>query len=176
MKLQDQKKLGALMATIFLGVAEAMAQDQVAEESKRRIIVSIADRKLAVIEDGRVLKIYPTAVGAAATPSPTGVFKIASRVTDPTWYGPRGKVVPAGKSNPLGNRWMGLDRKGYGIHGTNQPGSIGHAASHGCIRMRKADVEELFALVKVGDVVEMVAEPTDESAWIFSPELMASAE
>ena len=183
MKLQDQKKLGAVMATLFLGVAEALAQDQqnlsteTGAESKRRIIVSIADRKLAVVEDGRVLKIYPTAVGAKATPSPTGVFKIATRVKNPTWYGPKGKVVQPGASNPLGDRWIGLDRKGYGIHGTNQPASIGRAASHGCIRMRKADVEELFALVRVGDVVELVAEPTDEIAWIFdSEQLIASAE
>ena len=74
---------------------------------------------------------------------------------------------------------MGLSRKGYGIHGTNVPSSIGHNASHGCIRMRKADVEELFERLKVGDVVEMVAEPTEELAWIFEPattEAPASAE
>jgi lipoprotein-anchoring transpeptidase ErfK/SrfK len=51
---------------------------------------------------------------------------------------------------------MGLSYKGYGIHGTNNQGSIGHNVSHGCIRMRKADVEQLFEIVKVGDVVEIV--------------------
>jgi lipoprotein-anchoring transpeptidase ErfK/SrfK len=147
------------------------------EESKRRIVISIADRKLAVVEDGRVIKTYPTAVGADATPSPTGVFKIANRVPNPTWYGPRRKIVPPGKANPLGTRWMGLSHKGYGIHGTNNQGSIGHNVSHGCIRMRKADVEQLFEIVKVGDVVEMVAEPAPEMAWIFgTTESVASAE
>ena len=171
------------MGAAFLAAAEALAQDQQAapensEELRRRIIISIADRKLAVVEDGRVLKVYQTAVGADATPSPTGVFKIATRVKNPTWYGPHGQIVPAGKSNPLGDRWMGLSRKGYGIHGTNNQRSVGHNVSHGCIRMRKADVEELFEIVKVGDVVEMVAEPTEELAWIFgeSATLMASAE
>jgi hypothetical protein len=53
---------------------------------------------------------------------------------------------------------MGLSEKGYGIHGTNEPGSIGKAASHGCIRMGKADLEELYALVQVGDAVEIHAE------------------
>ena len=100
---------------------------------------------------------------------PTGVFKIANRVPNPTWYGPNHNIVPPGKGNPLGTRWMGLSRKGYGIHGTNNQRSIGHNASHGCIRMRKADVEELFAMVQVGDVVEMVAEPTEAMAWIFNP-------
>lgn len=154
-----------MIATVFLAAAEALAQDrQLAgtedcEESRRRIVISIADRKLAVVEDGRVVKIYPAAVGADATPSPTGVFTIANRMPNPTWYGPHGKVVTPGTANPLGTRWMGLNRKGYGIHGTNNQSSVGHNVSHGCIRMRKADVEELFELVKVGDVVEMVAAP-----------------
>ena len=172
-----------MMATIFLAAAEALAQDQQSaateegEESKRRIVISIANRKLAVVEDGRVIKIYPTAVGADATPSPTGLFKIANRVPSPTWYGPHGKIVPPGKANPLGTRWMGLNHRGYGIHGTNNQRSIGHNVSHGCIRMRKADVEELFEIVKVGDVVEMVAEPLGEMASIFGRmEAIASAE
>jgi len=157
-----------MMGAIFLVAAEALAQDQQAqqaasteecEETSRRIVISIADRKLAVVENGRTVKIYPTAVGADATPSPTGVFKIVNRMPNPTWYGPNHKIVPPGKANPLGTRWMGLSRKGYGIHGTNNQSSIGHNVSHGCIRMGKADVEELFEIVKVGDVVEMIAEP-----------------
>jgi lipoprotein-anchoring transpeptidase ErfK/SrfK len=182
MRYRNQSKLAAMLATIFLAAAEALAQDQQAaaeegEESKRRIVISIADRKLAVVEDARVIKIYPTAVGAPATPSPTGVFRIANRVPSPTWYGPHRMIVPPGKANPLGTRWMGLGHKGYGIHGTNNQGSIGHNVSHGCIRMRKADVEELFEIVKVGDVVEMVAQPPAEMSWIFgTTEAVASAE
>src|SRR6476646_8721352 len=165
MRTQDQTKMAAMLATLFLAAAEALAQDKSltssedCQDPRRRLIISLSDRKLAMVEDGRVVKIYPTAVGASRTPSPTGVFKIASRVPNPTWYGPKHNIVPPGKANPLGTRWMGLSRKGYGIHGTNNPASIGHNASHGCIRMRKADVEELFELVKVGDVVEMVVEP-----------------
>src|SRR5207302_2335652 len=105
-------------------------------------------------------------------------FKIANRMPNPTWYGPRGKIVSPGKANPLGTRWMGLSQRGYGIHGTNNQSSVGHNVSHGCIRMRKADVEELFELVKVGDVVEMVASPTEAMTWIFGApaEAVASAE
>src|SRR5438876_616156 len=117
MRKQDQTKLAAMMATVFLAAAEALAQDQQSteecEESKRRIIISISDRKLAVVEARRVVKIYPTAVGADATPSPTGVFKIANRIPHPTWYGPNHTVVSPGKDNPLGTRWMGLTRRGY---------------------------------------------------------------
>src|ERR1700730_4024798 len=164
MRNRNQSKMAAMLGAILLAAAEALAQDQ---ESKRRIVISIADRKLAVVEDGRVVKIYATDVGADTTPSPTGVCKIANRVPNPTWYGPHRKIVPPGKANPLGTRWMGLNHKGYGIHGTNNQSSVGHNVSHGCIRMRKADVEQLFEIVKVGDVVEMVSGPTAEMGWIF---------
>ena len=62
---------------------------------------------------------------------------------------------------------MGLSEKGYGIHGTNEPRSIGKAASHGCIRMRKDDLEELFDTVETGDQVEIVGERDEETAEIF---------
>ncbi|MFB3813044.1 MAG: L,D-transpeptidase [Terriglobales bacterium] len=93
----------------------------------------IPDRKLALLEDGQVKKVYPVAVGARRTPSPTGEFKVVNRLVRPTYYCP-GQVVPPGAENPLGTRWIGLNQKGYGIHGTNAPKSIGMAASHGCIR------------------------------------------
>lgn len=57
---------------------------------------------------------------------------------------------------PFSARWMGLNRKGYGIHGTNNPSSIGNAVSHGCIRMYNKNVVELFNLVGVGTVVRIV--------------------
>jgi lipoprotein-anchoring transpeptidase ErfK/SrfK len=76
--------------------------------------------------------------------------------------------VGPGKNNPLGTRWMGLGYKGYGIHGTNVPSSIGKAASHGCIRMRQHDVEELFALVDVGTTVELHGERPALVAMIFA--------
>ena len=152
------------MAALFVAVGEALAQET--RPVARRIVVSIPDRKLALVEDGRTVKIYPVAVGAPVTPSPTGSFTVIARIAHPTWYGP-GKVVPPGKSNPLGPRWIGLSRKGYGIHGTSNPRSIGRPASHGCIRMHNADVEELFGMVAVGDVVELYAERTDEIAHLF---------
>lgn len=131
--------------------------------SRKRVIVSIPDRKLALVDEGRVVKTYSIAVGADASPSPTGDFKIINKVTDPTYYRP-GLVITPGPDNPLGNRWLGLDRAHFGIHGTNEPLSIGQAASHGCIRMAKPDVEELYALARVGDTVEISAEPLQQLA------------
>jgi lipoprotein-anchoring transpeptidase ErfK/SrfK len=132
----------------------------------RVIVVSLEDRRLALVEDGAVKRVYRVAVGRDTTPSPTGTFTIVRRVENPTYYH-EGQVVPPGPGNPVGTRWMGLDRKGYGIHGTNAPHSIGKAASHGCIRMRQADLEELFAEVRSGDQVEIVGERNEETAAIF---------
>ena len=133
---------------------------------KRRIVISIADRKLALVEDGKVLKSYPIAVGTRHTPSPDGDFVIINRAKDPV-YRHRDKDVPPGKDNPLGTRWMGLSMKGYGIHGTNVQSSVGKAASHGCFRMRKEDVEELYTLVQVGDSVTVRRERDAAIAQIF---------
>ena len=62
---------------------------------------------------------------------------------------------------------MGLSVKGYGIHGTNEPKSIGKAASHGCIRMARKDLEEIYEMVSVGDTVELVGERNEETAQLF---------
>jgi L,D-transpeptidase ErfK/SrfK len=132
----------------------------------RIVLVSIQDRKLAVIENGNVIGRFPIAVGAPTSPSPTGEFQIVSRVSNPTYYRP-GTVIPSGKDNPVGTRWMGLSQKGYGIHGTNAPKSVGHAASHGCIRLRNRDMERLFAMLRVGDAVEIRGERDEQVAQVF---------
>jgi lipoprotein-anchoring transpeptidase ErfK/SrfK len=172
--IEDQMKRLAMIAGVMaLATAEALAQDKSARPA-RRIVVSIPDRKLAVLEGDRVVKIYRTAVGAPQSPSPTGSFTIATQIPDPTWY-TKGRIVPPGKSNPLGTRWMGLSLKGYGIHGTNAPSSIGRNASHGCIRMRNQEVEELFEMVAVGDAVDLIGERTAETERIFGTVTMAEA-
>jgi lipoprotein-anchoring transpeptidase ErfK/SrfK len=157
-----------VMAAMIVAAAEAYAEDR--QGSIRRIVVSIPDRQLVLIENGRIVKTYAVAVGAPKTPSPTGTFLVVTRVPDPAWYQP-GKVVAPGPGNPLGPRWIGLSQKGYGIHGTNSPRSIGEAKSHGCIRMRNSDVEELFELVDIGDVVELRAEKTDKLGVVLAASL-----
>ncbi len=157
------------MQTIkFFAILVAAATEMAAESAPtRRLIVNMPARKIALVQDGKVVKVYPVAIGKNSTPSPSGIFHIASHVVNPT-YSHAGKVVGPGPSNPVGTRWMSLGFKGYGLHGTNHPESIGHAASHGCIRMRNHDVEELFELVHVGDEVDLIAEPTPEEASFFN--------
>ncbi|MFN3322623.1 MAG: L,D-transpeptidase [Bryobacteraceae bacterium] len=138
----------------------------IAARSPRRIVISIPDRKLAFLRNGAVVRIYPIGVGKAATPSPSGRYRIISRVVNP-YYHRDGKTIPPGPRNPVGTRWMGLSLRGYGIHGTNNPGSIGKQVSLGCIRMHNKHAEELFRMVQVGDPVQFYRTRTAEVARIF---------
>ena len=157
----------AAMHTAGPGLAPPVTQaPEFANATVRWILVSIPDRRLALFENGKVVRIYRVAVGKATTPSPAGEFKIVNRVSNPTYYH-KGQIIAAGKGNPVGTRWMGLSAKGYGIHGTNQPNSIGKAASTGCIRMSKRNLEELFAIVDVGDTVQIRAERDQQIASVF---------
>jgi lipoprotein-anchoring transpeptidase ErfK/SrfK len=137
-----------------------------AAATHRVIVVSLEDRRLALVEDGKVKRVYTVAVGKPSTPSPVGTFTIGRRAMNPT-YSHNGRVVPPGPNNPVGTRWMGLSIHGYGIHGTNEPNSIGKAASHGCIRMAKADLEELYPMVAVGDTVELIGKRNEQTAQLF---------
>jgi len=142
----DQKAVVSMNRPKETSAAQAATDHNTSPAPKRQIIISIADRQLAVIEHGQVLKTYPIAVGAHGTPSPDGDFVIINHAKDPV-YRHGDKEIAPGKDNPLGTRWMGLSLKGYGIHGPNVQSSVGKAISHGCFRMRKQDVEELYTLV-----------------------------
>lgn len=154
-----------LAAVLAIAAVDAYSEER--RTSGQRIVVSIPDRKLVLLDSERIIRVYDVAVGKPSTPTPEGEYRIVNHIANPTYYG-HGVVVAPGKDNPLGTRWMGLSVSGYGIHGTNVPSSIGYAASHGCIRMRQADLEELFDLVKVGVVVELRGERTDLLAQVFA--------
>jgi len=172
--MRTNQSTGILTATLMAAVALSARTASATESPRpidttatRRIVVSIPDRKLAVVENDQVVSIYAVAVGATVSPSPVGTFSVVNRVANPTYYKP-GKVVGPGAANPVGTRWIGLSAKGFGIHGTNNPRSIGFAKSHGCIRLRNADVERLFEQVRAGDVVELHADRTAELTQLFA--------
>lgn len=106
------------------------------------ITINVAARTLTLYKNGSWFKSFPVAVGKSSTPTPRGTFTIINKA-----YNPGG---------PFGARWLGLSRRGYGIHGTNNPSSIGKAVSNGCIRMHNKDVIELYNLVPVATVVKIV--------------------
>jgi L,D-transpeptidase ErfK/SrfK len=163
----DQEAVASESRPSETSSAPAAIDHSTSPAAKRQVIISIADRQLAVIEQGQVLKTYPIAVGARGTPSPDGDFVIINHAKDPT-YRHGDKEIAPGKDNPLGTRWMGLSLKGYGIHGTNVQSSVGKAISHGCFRMRKQDVEELYTLVHVGDTVMVRRERDAMIAKVFT--------
>jgi lipoprotein-anchoring transpeptidase ErfK/SrfK len=161
-----------LLALVVILSTAAFAQrtvapaEDIAKRAPRQVLVSVSDRKLAVLENGKVIRTFSVSVGAAVSPSPTGEFQIVNRLANPTYYHP-GTVIPPGNDNPIGPRWVGLSQKGFGIHGTNQPRSIGHAASHGCIRLNNRDIVQFFQMVSVGDTVSIRNERDEQIAQIF---------
>jgi len=123
------------------------------------IIVNKESNQLAYIDDGKVQHTFPVATGKTTTLTPEGLFNVTVKAKNPYY---RKKNIPGGDPrNPLGSRWIGFDAEGtdgriYGIHGTNQPSSIGKYISNGCIRMHNKHVEYLFDQVPVGTKVLVV--------------------
>jgi lipoprotein-anchoring transpeptidase ErfK/SrfK len=125
------------------------------------VTISKSSFRLRLFKRLKFSKSYGVAVGQPAYPTPSGLFSIANKAVDPPWTAPnspwagayRNETVAGGSSeNPLKARWMGI-ANGVGIHGTGEPGSIGTAASHGCIRMTVPDVIDLYPRVPVGTPV-----------------------
>jgi hypothetical protein len=110
-----------------------------------------------------LVALWPCGVGAERSPTKAGRYTVGEKTREPMWFRPGAEPVPYGDpANPLGTRWIEwVDERGrssgFGFHGTNEPNSIGGAASQGCIRMRDADVEELFEIAPKGAVVEVRA-------------------
>ncbi|HKH13927.1 MAG TPA: L,D-transpeptidase/peptidoglycan binding protein [Solirubrobacterales bacterium] len=131
--------------------------DELAQEYPVYITIDRAAFQLRLWRDLELAKTYTIAVGAAGYETSTGVYNVESKQVNPTWYVPdaawagdlAGEVVPPGPDNPLQARWMGFF-DGAGIHGTSDVGSLGSAASHGCIRMSVPDVIELYDQVPLG--------------------------
>ena len=118
-------------------------------------VVDKSQNTLILKGDEDVLKTYVVATGKE-NGTPVGVFKVTNRLVNPTWY-KAGAVVPSGNAdNELGTRWLGLTAKGYGIHGTIHPETLGHQVTAGCVRMKNEEVEELYDFLTPGSEVTIV--------------------
>lgn len=124
---------------------------------EQRLVLDLSDRRVYLYVNDEQIAAYPVAVGRAGWETPTGEFEVFQRVADPVWQHPfTEEIVPPGPENPLGARWLGFWTDGtnfIGFHGTPQEELIGQAVSHGCVRMRNADIEVLFEQVEVGTPV-----------------------
>ena len=113
-------------------------------------------QNLLTLKDGEeILKVYQVSTGADNI-TPVGKFRIESKMVDPVWFNKGVVVPPESPQNVLGSRWLGFDLKGYGIHGTIDPETIGQQVTVGCVRMRNEEVEELFSIVPIGTEVVIV--------------------
>ena len=126
------------------------------------IVINRGTRVLTLYREEKKVKTFRVAVGTPSHPTPRGRFSIIQMQKNPTWIPPDSPwakglgPIPPGPGNPLGTRWMGTSAPAVGIHGTNAPGSIGTAASHGCIRMYVRDSEWLYNRIKLGTAVLIV--------------------
>lgn len=129
-------------------------------ESSVRLTLSLSNRSLEVSEPGKITTVYEVAVGQEDWQTPTGEFTVMSKLENPAWQHPLTKEeIPPGPDNPLGSRWIGFWSDGeaqIGFHGTNQEDLIGEAVSHGCVRMRNRDIQELYNRLVIGTKVLVV--------------------
>ncbi len=131
--------------------------DDLAEKHPIVVTVDRGGFSLKVYKNLKLAKSYTIAVGQAGLDTPAGKYNIQNKAVDPAWHVPNsawagslaGQVIPGGApNNPLKARWLGI-YDGAGIHGTSDVGSLGTAASHGCIRMAVPDVMEVYDMVPV---------------------------
>ena len=142
-----------------------------------QLVLHRSRRQLLLIDQGQLLARYPVAVGMEGWETPTGRFSVINKVSEPDWNHPQtGEIVPGGtEKNPLGSRWIGFyrdcaGRKGFdgermldikgcttaGFHGTPHRWTVGHAVSHGCVRLFDEHIQELYGRVRRGTPVTVL--------------------
>ncbi len=135
----------------------------------RVVMVYTKEKMLDVLEDGNLLASFPITPGSTTLPAPPGTWKIENMASMPYFrydesmleHGVRSDNfvnLPPGPNSPVGVMWMGLNKSGIGLHGTNNPETIGRAASHGCIRLANWDAVKLSQMVTTGTTVHIDGE------------------
>lgn len=120
-----------------------------------KVVVDLSDRKVRLYEQKKLKATYPIAIGQEGWETPTGSFKVLQMYENPAWQHPiTGETIaPGDQENPLGKRWIGFTSHGkllIGFHGTKDYSLLGQAVSHGCLRMKNADVVALYQQIKIG--------------------------
>lgn len=158
------------------GSAAPAAAPASAPASARVLVLERGRRVLRLLENGKELRRFPVAVGMPGWETPLGQFQVLNKIINPVWEHPeKGTRTASGPANPLGSRWIGFysdcqGRKGWdgeqmldvrgcvvaGFHGTPHRWTIGHAVSHGCVRLYDEDVRELYELVSLGTAVSVL--------------------
>lgn len=163
------KLIGVLLlaAPVGSGVAWWSTGESGASDAPIKLEVSLSARELRVIKDGSTIATYGVAVGRPGHPTPTGAFRTGEIVWDPSWTPPptdwaanKTYQPPGAAANPMQAVKIYFQAPYYFIHGTNRPGSIGEAASHGCIRMVPDDASALARRIeRAGGSVQLIIRP-----------------
>lgn len=148
------------------GSSPAPAATSSSSPSLPSVDIDTKTNMLTVLEADKVVAAYPVTIGSSQTASPLGDWHVRgiSKMPRFRWdeamlkHGQRSGnfyMLPSGPRSPVGVLWIGLNKKGLGIHGTSTPDNIGHSASHGCIRLANWDVVRLAERVKAGTPVSI---------------------
>lgn len=144
-----------------LPVSAKVTEEKIFDAQPVALTVSRDGKKVRYFRRGKLVKTYTVAVGSPKYPTPTGRFVVQTKQVDPPWNVPNsewagdlaGETIPGGDpANPLVARWIGFNGS-VGFHGTASAGSLGTAASHGCVRMAPSDVIDLYKRVEIGTPV-----------------------
>jgi lipoprotein-anchoring transpeptidase ErfK/SrfK len=150
----------ATLAAVVTKTKPEINKKDVAKAYPRYITIDRSSFTLRFFQNLKLKKEYTVAVGQQGLETPAGLYHIQDKQVDPSWHVPNsawagslaGQTIPPGPADPLKARWMGIFN-GAGIHGTDETSSLGHAFSHGCVRMAIPDVIDLYDRVQVGDPV-----------------------
>jgi lipoprotein-anchoring transpeptidase ErfK/SrfK len=132
----------------------------------RRVEIDTKSKALTITDDGKILAAFPITPGSKQLPAPVGTWQIVKIATLPWFRWDKAMLmhgkrsgdfhnIPPGPRNEVGLVWIGLNKKGIGIHGTNNPDSIGRSASHGCIRLANWDAVQVLNAVTQGVTVQI---------------------
>jgi lipoprotein-anchoring transpeptidase ErfK/SrfK len=165
LKVGDTVKVPNVLPFKIEDLKEGFAQPNPAF-ANRKVYIDTKDRFLLIYDDKQLVAEFPITPGSTTLPAPMGLWKILGIATLPVFrhdegvlqHGQKSDVfynLPPGPNNPVGILWMGLNKPHVGIHGTNNPETIGRAASHGCIRTANWDAARVKELVTVGNAVSI---------------------
>lgn len=165
LKVGDSVKVPNVLPFKIEDLKEGFAEKNPAF-ANRKIYIDTKDRFLLIYDDKQLVAEFPITPGSSTLPAPMGLWKILGIATLPVFrhdegvlnHGEKSSVfynLPPGPNNPVGVLWMGLNKPHVGVHGTNNPETIGRAASHGCIRTANWDAARVRELVTVGNPVSI---------------------
>lgn len=129
------------------------------------LVVNLPEMRLYDFTHPYGVELLAVAIGEPTWPTPIGRYAVGVKQVDPVWHVPASirrerpelpPRVPPGPENPLGGRWMSLGKSSYGLHGTNVRWSIGHEATHGCVRLYEDQMAALYERVPEGTTVRLV--------------------